>query len=169
VAAPPTPLVLAAAPVVVGPALVVLVDVTFAVPLVVLLLLEVFAAFVAFVVCVVPFDVVPFDVVAAVPEVTVFPLVVVLPAVGVPSVPVSLLAGSLPQWTKRTREVSETKQREEVRLSIAVLKGKRTESHECRLSKLIATLGRSNSCQEERSGWHRQTPDRKPVASRRRV
>jgi hypothetical protein len=62
--------------------------------------------------------------------------------------------------------VSERKKREGVRLSIAFLKGKRTESHECRLSKLVATLCRSKLLFEEWASLHRAAPDRKRVGRR---
>lgn len=134
----------------VGPAaLVVVPEVTFDVPLAVVLPAAVFAAPVVLVVCVVVFEVLSVEVLAAVADVWVIPPVVVLPAVGVPSVPGSSLAGSLPQWTSRAREVKETRKREEVRLSIAVLKGKRTEFLEYRLYERIATLCRSKLCRRE--------------------
>lgn len=149
---------------VVVPAPVVLLDVTFAASPVVLLPADVFVTLAALVVCAAPFEVVvPFEVVAPAAAVCVAVPVVVLPAVGVPLVPGSSLAGSLLQC-RRARDVSETKKREGVRLSIAVLKGKRTESREYRLRKLVATLCRSNSCQGGRSGSHRAPSDRKPVA-----
>ena len=97
-----------------------------------------FAALVVLVVCVVPFEVLLLTpalvALADCPVVTAPPVVPMLPAaVGVPSVVGgSLAAGSLLQWTRSVREVSERKKREEVRLSIAFLKGKRTASLECR-------------------------------------
>ncbi|HEU5074446.1 MAG TPA: hypothetical protein VFU02_09740 [Polyangiaceae bacterium] len=112
-----------------APAVVVVPVVTFEVPPVVVVPLELFAAPVVLTVCVVPFEVLPLEVLTVDPDVWAAALPVVFPEVVVPSVPESLLAGSLPQWTSRAREVNETRKREEVRLSIAVLKGKRTESH----------------------------------------
>lgn len=115
----------------------------------------VFAAPVVLVVCVVPFEVLAAALAATVdcPVVAAPPVVPMLPAaVGVPSLVVSSAAGSLLQLTRRVREVSERKKREGVRLSIAFLKGKRTESLECRLSKAYCQA-LSKQIVDAESGW----------------
>src|SRR5688572_32697778 len=79
------------------------------------------------------------------PYTTLFRSVVpMLPAAdGVPAVLGSSAAGSLLQLTRSVREVSERKKREGVRLSIAFLKGKRSEEHTSELqsqSNLVCRL-----------------------------